>query len=223
MIINICKTCKKEFVKKNNPNRFYKYCSLVCMGKDKDKSLKHSKRMKGKPAWNKGLKGLQIWHNIIGLRPGWNKGMVGIYSQETLEKNRKAHLGKSPKNKGIPMSEEQKKKLSLAHTGRSGALAGNWKGGISSINALIRGSLAMKQWRNITFIKDDYTCQRCNKRGGFLNAHHILNFSDNKDTRFNIDNGITLCRECHKEFHKKYGTRNNTEEQLEKYLIANET
>jgi len=33
-----------------------------------------------------------------------------------------------------------------------------------------------------------------------------------------IDNGITLSEKAHREFHKKYGIKNNTNEQLEEFL-----
>lgn len=50
---------------------------------------------------------------IFGSRPElrgrvpWNKGKVGLCSAETIEKMRQARLGKSPANKGVPMSQEQ--------------------------------------------------------------------------------------------------------------------
>ena len=42
----------------------------------------------------------------------------------------------------------------------------------------------------------------------------------NKNISFlkNWINGITLNDKAHKEFHKKYGNKNNTKEQLEEFL-----
>lgn len=58
------------------------------------------------------------------------------------------------------------------------------------------------KWRNEIYKRDDYTCQICGKRGGKLNAHHIKHFAKYKDLRTEINNGITLCEECHKKIHR---------------------
>lgn len=48
----------------------------------------------------------------------WNKGLKDIYSQETRKKMSLARKGKTSWNKGIPMSEEQKRKQSEIMKGR---------------------------------------------------------------------------------------------------------
>lgn len=42
--------------------------------------------------------------------------------------------------------------------------------------------------------------------------------SERKDLRFAIDNGITLSEKAHKEFHKKYGFKNNILEQIQEFI-----
>ena len=61
--------------------------------------------------------------------------------------------------------------------------------------------------------------KRIKKRGGWkLNAHHIQNFAQYPELRTAIANGITFCKECHKEFHKIYGIKNNNAEQIKEFL-----
>jgi len=74
----------------------------------------------------------------------------------------------------------------------------NWKGGISDENIRIRQSSKYKTWRDKVFKRDNFTCKDCGVRGTYLQAHHIKPFSKYKELRFDIDNGITLCLECHK-------------------------
>lgn len=93
----------------------------------------------------------------------------------------------------------------------------SWRGGITSENNKIRSSVEYIEWRSSVFRRDNYTCRCCNSSGN-LQAHHIKNFSDNKDLRFDINNGVTLCKDCHKEFHSKYGKKNNDKSQLNEFI-----
>ena len=83
----------------------------------------------------------------------------------------------------------------------------------------IRGSLEYKLWQDSVLNRDNNTCQKCGYNFvSKLVAHHILNFSKWVELRFAIDNGITLCRNCHKEFHLKYKKTNNSREQVLEFI-----
>ena len=85
----------------------------------------------------------------------------------------------------------------------SGKKHWNWKGGITDELRLIRRSLEYRDWRFAVYKRDDYTCNCCKKklRSGNIVAHHIKGFSEFEELRFDIVNGITLCRSCHKKVH----------------------
>ena len=100
----------------------------------------------------------------------------------------------------------------------------NWRNGKSTISHLIRSSIECEKWRQSVFEKDNYTCQKCgNKAGGNLNAHHkkslsliieennLLNIIDSKGCKplWDINNGITLCEECHTQSHRENKNNEN--------------
>ena len=58
------------------------------------------------------------------------------------------------------------------------------------------------------------------KYGGNLIVHHINNFADFPELRFAIDNGITMEKNIHDIFHKQYGYKNNTKEQLSEFVAS---
>ena len=82
-----------------------------------------------------------------------------------------------------------------------------WKGGITPDNKLMRASFKYRKWREYIFEKDNYECRICGKTKGKLNVHHKISFSSNKDLRIDKDNGVTLCVDCHNDYHKL--NRNN--------------
>ena len=63
------------------------------------------------------------------------------------------------------------------------------------------GDPVYKRFRRQVLKRDKFTCQMCNKRGKRvrLNVHHIMTWSSASTLRYDVDNGITLCRGCHKD------------------------
>ena len=64
-----------------------------------------------------------------------------------------------------------------------------------------RRSSKYKDWKKQVLIRDNYTCKGCGSKENLV-VHHIEKFSQNKQLRFDINNGITLCQKCHREVHR---------------------
>lgn len=69
-----------------------------------------------------------------------------------------------------------------------------WKGGLHrSLN-----TKEYKKWRSAVFERDNWACQTCGLRGVRLEAHHIKTWAEYPEFRFVVENGVTLCKDCHK-------------------------
>lgn len=174
------------------------------------KGFKHSEETKaklrgsrpkaiGRKVWNKGLKNVQI---------AWNKGMKFPNKPHTgfTIGHKHTEISKkkiSDKLKTRIITDEHRKNLSKALSGKPqyskrGENNSNWKGGITPENQKIRHSLEYTLWRTAVFTRDNYACIWCGQIGGKLNADHIKPFALYPELRFSIDNGRTLCEDCHK-------------------------
>ena len=96
--------------------------------------------------------------------------------------------------------------------GKIGKLHPCWKaGGKNRFKKFLRTTYDYRKWRTSIFERDDYTCQDCKKRGGYLEVHHKISLVkilddykiDDLDKAllcpilWDIDNGITYCTQCH--------------------------
>lgn len=135
------------------------------------------------------------------------------------ERRRKLMSGKNHPMFGKTHNELTRKKMSIkvlannAQRGKIGELSHMWRGGVDSINRAIRDSHNMVVWRNGCFMRDNYSYQICNVRGGRLHVDHIKPLSSiileyniktiedayNCKELWNIDNGRTLCEYHHKQ------------------------
>ena len=131
-------------------------------------------------------------------------------SQETEFKKGMHSSRKTEFKKGHLMSIKIRKKIGKAKKGEKNS---SWKGGITPLMEKIRRLPEYKQWRSDIFQRDNWTCQTCQRRGnGRLEAHHnkkgfseiikehnITSVAKAKRCKelWDIDNGITLCGDCH--------------------------
>jgi len=139
--------------------------------------------------------------------------------------------------------------VTIRNTETTGILSGRWRGGQTPINNRIRGCKLYQCWRLSVYERDNFTCFLCKKSGVKLNSHHIIPFSQLLETNaistleeakncsalWNIENGISLCENCHLDAHnsnykfvwKKWGAEHwielNKDYCFKKIFIRNNT
>lgn len=126
-----------------------------------------------------------------------NKNTLGKHwklSTETKQKMQKLQNRKG--KKGYKLTETHRKKISLGQGGT----------GIPIRPTKRYYHLRDKKyfdWRSKVFERDNWTCQTCGKRGCYLEPHHIKGWAKYPELRYEVENGVTLCLECHKLTRKK--------------------
>lgn len=171
----------------------------------------------------------QKFHRLTAIKPTDKRDVSGSVIWEFLCECGKTHYTSCSRVKigmtkscgclGKERIAEQGRKNVGKNNGMYGKLREqhpNWKGGRTEYD-IIRKSCEYKKWRRQVFERDSFTCTKCGKVGHKLNAHHIVTFK-NEETRFNLDNGITLCKDCHIEFHSTYGVNRFKEDDTKKFV-----
>lgn len=100
---------------------------------------------------------------------------------------------------GIAARSGNSEWLSAAHF-RKGAAHPQYRGNKAGRQAE-QGRYAYKTWRSAVIKRDNYTCQECGKQGGGLDVHHIKPWAEYPELRYEVDNGRTLCFDCHDHMH----------------------
>lgn len=199
------------------------------------KARSKSDSLKGK---KRPIEQMQKLHESNKGRIPWNKNKKGIYSEETIKKIRQANINRNWKKEnhpnwkgGKPKCIDCGKKLSTYTAKRCikcynnynrGKNHYNWQNGITPIIFQIRNCFKYRQWRSDVFTRDNFQCIFCGTKGTIEADHYPKLFSqifhENNiksiadalkcEEFWNINNGRTLCIECHKKFgvnprHKK--------------------
>jgi hypothetical protein len=138
------------------------------------------------------------------------------HKRDTRKKMGDAQRGNKNHNYGVPLSKETRLKL-RQYTGDA---TSNWKGGISPLHMLIRAESKFWDWRTSVIERDDYRDAFTGKKiVGKIEVHHIipvnvlmkkykLKTMDDANMcceLWDINNGMTLSKKNHREYHKKWG------------------
>lgn len=223
--VKACIRCDKKYPKKGGVDSLQflnsKFCSLKCKGVyqsqynigknnknyrggksicvDCKKELPHRYSQKKEPRCK------SCWHKFsIGENaPGWKGGKE---YPNCVNCNAKTADWKSV----------------LCRKCYRGKLSPFWRGGTSLLSTLIRALPENRQWQKQCLYRDNYCCLECGieSKGNNLQIHHVKQFAlilkENNiktleeakkcEELWDMDNGRTLCRECHKlteNFNKK--------------------
>ena len=78
-----------------------------------------------------------------------------------------------------------------------------------------KGCLA-RRWSKSVKVIAGFECDICcsNEK---LHSHHLSNWRDSPDIRFDLSNGVCLCQNCHMRFHSIYGKKKNTPTQYTEF------
>lgn len=119
----------------------------------------------------------------------------------SFSKEWKKNIGLAAKNRKC--TEKTRRKLSEMHKGNK---TNFWKGGIDRKIYKHYNNLNYRLWREGVFKRDDWTCQSCKIKSGngkavFLHPHHIKSYTHYPKLRYEISNGLTLCKDCHNNLH----------------------
>jgi hypothetical protein len=126
-------------------------------------------------------------------------GHIGLkthtWSEESRRKLSESKKGKPGHRKGIPHTEESKKKMSVAQSKRKGPKAANWKGGISFEPYCIKFNNEFKERVRAFF---GYKCVECgvSQTDKCLAIHHV-NFNKKACCDDTIPLFVSLCFICH--------------------------
>lgn len=132
-----------------------------------------------------------------------------------LRKSNGGHLGKkhteaakkkiSIANKGRirkPFSLEHKHKMALSKLGPKNP---NWIGGLYKHRNIHKFDAKYRNWRTAVFKRDNYNCVFGGKlHGNKIEADHIIPWAEYQKGWYDINNGRTLCKDCHKKVTKAY-------------------
>lgn len=130
-----------------------------------------------------------------------NKSRIGT----PLSPEHKAKISQSMKGKrnslGVKRDEKFRRKLS-DYWSANKENHNNYKDGLSAERSSLRqtemSKLEYRLWRETVLKRDNFTCVACDKRGGKLQVDHIKPWSLYPELRYEINNGRTLCVNCHR-------------------------
>lgn len=218
----ICKQCGKEYRVKVKDKSTSKFCSRKCMGEWRsiNKSGENScisgknnpmygKIGKNSPNYKPKItlickqcgKEFKVMPSIAHIRHCCNRDCRNKWLSENLLGENNPNYGNGDKIRGDKNY--------------------NYNPNITDEDRILgRSYFGYNQWRKDVYRRDNYTCQICgDSTGGNLNAHHIESYNNNPELRTILENGITLCEDCHKDFHHQYGKGNNTQSQFNRFII----
>lgn len=137
---------------------------------------------------------------FFNLKPSgkWNLESRKKFSEQlkgvrTLSEEAKRKIGLA--SKGKKLTDETKKKIGDSQRGEK---SWRWKPNRDLKKRQERNDSAYQDWRKQVWMRDGFKCRIADFNCmGQIEAHHILNWEEFPELRYQTNNGITLCHAHH--------------------------
>lgn len=166
------------------------------------------------------------WQQLITQKKNWKPQPIRLLLCKcecwTIKEIRQWNLVNwSSKSCGCHHKEVCRELIKELHKTQTWSWNPNWKWWIAYHNSKekseIRRSYSYKQWAQLVKVNAWWKCVKCNWNK-FLQAHHIQNFSEFPQLRFDDNNWICLCKICHDAFHFIYWKKQNNKTQINEFI-----
>lgn len=177
-----------------------------------------------------GIELLGATHLITGKPAPWNSGPKPAH---VIDAMRKANTGRVPHNKGkgnvsfkceacgsVVIDKPYRRRRTCSKECR-GALRGkthwNYRDGGVAHHQRERMWAECKEWRLAVLRRDRRKCLACSSTKRLV-AHHLDGWAKHPELRFDVDNGATMCHDCHWQFHRDTSHRHATKAMFNAWL-----
>lgn len=154
-------------------------------------------------------------HKHITERIGERYGVKNIFQLENIkEKSRQTSLAKY----GVPyytQTEEYKEQYLYGENNYFYRKDGK------ETDLRYENTTELKQWRQAIYDKYNRTCVICGQKHNSQNiieAHHLWGYFDFPDKIYDVENGVTLCKHHHRQFHWLYKDQVITPDLFQEYI-----
>jgi predicted RNA-binding Zn-ribbon protein involved in translation (DUF1610 family) len=221
----ICEVCGKLYTRRKSVSDGSRFCSMECMCKGRNGSITFNCDYCDKEVVQHKSLYHNTQHHYCSMECS-HKGRIGKYvSKGNIRIKKTTYVSFICDNCGEEAIQKYdnynpKGKNHFCNKQCEGAWrseniigekCGQWKGGITDLRYTIRNSRNYRLWRKECFEREDYTCEICNNRGGYLEVHHVKPFAlicDEHNIQsleeskmcnelWDTENGQVLCKACH--------------------------
>lgn len=151
--------------------------------------------------------------SMAGIAKHYGVGETVVFTR--IKQHGIGGISRGDRMRGKPKTLEHRLSLSRVKVGRQiGKDNPNWRGGVSSKNKLGRSRKQFHDWRIAIFKKANWKCEKCGSEQGSycehcghrirLHAHHIKEYAEHPELRYDPENGEALCERCHFAEHHKH-------------------
>lgn len=200
MVTLTCPVCNKDYEVVRRYRSKRKYCSKACSGEAKKLLYKGRYYHFNKLDNEKEADICRLYKDEL-MPANTIAPLFDVCTATIVRVIRKYHIERTPSQAAYLRVKQHPDIVASVAAQKIGKFCGNKS---------VRYKNGSGMWTVNIFKRDGYTCQDCGlHEPEIIEAHHIISKKEAPEKQYDLDNGVTLCPNCHKRRHIQL-TKNGT-------------